>query len=177
MKSTLIALAVIVVGFLGYVAVKPGKMRVSREITINAPVEIVFANVNDMHKMNAWNPWMKLDPQIKTTYSGPETGVGSSSSWEGNMEVGSGSATITESVPNTRIILALEHLKPFKSSNHAEYLFKSEGAQTKIVWTLECENSFIPKLFGVFMNMEKMMGEMFEKGLAELKIMSEMSVK
>ena len=31
----------------------------------------------------SWMPWSESDPNVKTTYSGPEEGVGSTSSWNG----------------------------------------------------------------------------------------------
>ena len=76
------------------------KVQVSRTITIDRPAKMVFKTANSMHHFNAWSPWAKTDPNAKYQFSGPEYGVGSKMSWQGNEEVGSGNQTIIESVPH-----------------------------------------------------------------------------
>jgi hypothetical protein len=49
------------------VATRPSTFRVERSIAVAAPPETVFAQVNDFHAWDAWSPWAKLDPQMKTT--------------------------------------------------------------------------------------------------------------
>ena len=67
LKKILITLVAIVVVFLGVVAVQPSEFRVVRSATISAPAPAVFAQVNDLHKWQAWSPWAKLDPVMKQT--------------------------------------------------------------------------------------------------------------
>ena len=55
----LIAVAVIVIVFVVIVALQPSEFRVARSATIGAPPPVVFAQVNDFHKWEAWNPWGK----------------------------------------------------------------------------------------------------------------------
>lgn len=76
LMKALIALAVIVAGFMGVVAMRPSEYRVARTATISAPAPAVFAQVNDFHKWEAWNPWAKLDPAMKQTYEGAPAGTG-----------------------------------------------------------------------------------------------------
>ena len=38
--------------------------------------------------MNAWNPWSEIDPQVQMSFSGPEEGVGSKTSWNSEGEMG-----------------------------------------------------------------------------------------
>lgn len=35
---------------------------------INAPIEKVYEQASASKKFNEWNPWMKLDPNLKLTY-------------------------------------------------------------------------------------------------------------
>src|SRR5258705_5748648 len=63
----LIALAVIVVVLIVIVALQPSDFRVTRSATMSAPAPAVFAQVNDFHKWEAWNPWGKIDPAMKQT--------------------------------------------------------------------------------------------------------------
>ena len=74
LTKILIALAVIVIGFVLIVATRPSEYRVARTVTISAPAPAVFAQVNDFHKWNAWNPWAKMDPAMKQAYEGAPTG-------------------------------------------------------------------------------------------------------
>ena len=120
LKKILIALAVIVVVFVGVVAMQPAEFRVTRTTTIAAPAPAVFAQVNDFHKWTAWNPWAKLDPAMKHTYEGAPAGSGAIYAWAGNGEVGEGRMTLTESRPSDLIRIKLEFLKPFAGTSIAE---------------------------------------------------------
>ncbi|MCI0375998.1 MAG: SRPBCC family protein [Gemmataceae bacterium] len=165
----LIALAVVVIGFAVVVAMKPSEFRIVRTGTISAPPSAVFAEVNDFHKWQAWSPWEKLDPALKRTYEGPSAGTGAIYSWAGNKKVGEGRMTIMESRPSDLIRINLEFLKPFKATNTTEFTFKPEGNQTVVTWDMSGRNNFIGKAFCMFMNMDKLVGGDFEKGLANLK--------
>ena len=46
--------------FLVAVAMQPSDFSVSRSTTVAAPSEIVFAQVNDLHKWQAWSPWANI---------------------------------------------------------------------------------------------------------------------
>jgi hypothetical protein len=92
-KKIIIGLAAIVGIFLVVVAARPAHFRVERSAALSAPPAALFEHVNDHHKFAVWNPFMKLDPNVKNTYSGPNSGVGAVCSWEGNNDVGAGSCT------------------------------------------------------------------------------------
>ena len=169
LKKILIALAVIVVVFIVIVALQPSDFRVARSATISAPPPAVFAQVNDFHKWEAWNPWGKIDPAMKQTYEGAAAGVGQIYSWVGNSQVGAGRMTITESHPSDLVRIKLEFFKPFSGTNTAELTFKPEGNQTAVTWSMSGTKTFMHKAVHLFMNMDKMVGGQFEKGLADLK--------
>lgn len=177
LKKILIGLAVIVIVFLIVVAVQPSTYSVTRSATIAATPEAVFPHVNELKKWAAWNPWEKLDPNMKLTYEGPEAGVGASYSWVGNNEVGEGRMTITECKPNESIRFKLEFFKPMAGVSEAEFAFQSQGHQTGVTWTMSGKNNFIGKAMCLFMDMEKMIGGQFEKGLGNLKSLVEQETK
>ena len=127
-------IAGIIVLFLLYVASKPNDFRVERSATMAAPPATVFAQVNDFHNWQAWSPWAKLDPNMSQTYEGPEAGRGAVYSWNGNNKVGAGRMAVTESRPNEYIKILLEFLRPFKSTNNAEFTFRPSGNQTDVNW-------------------------------------------
>lgn len=165
----LIVLVVIVAGFAGVVAMQPSEFRIVRSATIPAPPAEVFAQVNDFHNWEAWSPWAKLDPAAKNSFEGPAAGKGAIFKWSGNNEVGEGSMTITESRPSDLIRIKLDFVKPFEGTNITEFTFKPEGDQTVVTWDMSGHNTFMGRVFCLFMNMDKMVGGKFEEGLANLK--------
>ncbi len=173
LKKILIALAVIVIVFVVIVALQPSEFRVARTATFSAPPPLVFDQVNDFHKWEAWSPWAKLDPAAKNSFEGPSAGIGAIFKWSGNNEVGEGSMTITESRPSDLIEIKLDFTKPFEATNTTEFTFKPEGNQTMVTWSMFGTNNFIAKAFCLFNSMDKMIGGQFEKGLAQMKSVAE----
>jgi hypothetical protein len=173
LKKILIGLAVVIVAFVILVAVQPSHFSVTRSATIAAAPTAIFPHINELKKWEAWSPWAKVDPNMKTTYKGPAAGVGAVSAWAGNNDVGEGSMTITESRPNELVRFRLDFIKPFAGTSTSEFTFKPQGNKTVVAWTMSGESSFVCKAVGLFMNCDKMMGDEFEKGLAQLKAIAE----
>jgi len=165
----LAGLVILVAALVAFIATRPADFTVTRSAVLPAPPAAVFAQVNDLHKWEAWSPWAKLDPNSKATFNGPAAGPGSSMAWAGNNEVGEGKMTITESVPAERIAMRLEFLKPFQATNTTEFTFKPEGDGTRVTWTMSGKNNFMAKAVGLFMDCDKLVGGQFEQGLANLK--------
>ena len=177
LKFILIGLAVIIIALAVVVATQPDDFRVTRSSTVSAPAAAVFAQVNELHKWEAWNPWQKKDPAMKLTFAGPSAGPGASYSWAGNNEVGEGRLTITESRPGELVRLKLEFMKPFAATNTADFTFKPEGDKTAVTWSMEGKNNYLAKALHLVMNMDKMVGGEFEKGLADMKVAAEAAPK
>jgi hypothetical protein len=169
----LIALAVIVIGFLIVVATRPSDMRITRSATMSADAPMVFAQVNDFHNWQAWSPWEKLDPDMQRTYEGPTSGEGAVYTWSGNSDVGEGRMTLTDSRPDELVRIKLEFIKPFAATNTTEFQFEPRDGQTEVTWTMTGQNNFMSKAFGLFVDMDKMIGNDFEKGLNQMKAVVE----
>ena len=177
LKKILLAIAAIVIVFVAVVAMQPSEFRVVRTATISAPAQAVFAQVNDFHKWEAWSPWAKLDPAAKATFEGPSAGTGAIFRWAGNDKIGEGSMTITESRPSDLLRITLEFLKPFRATNTAEFTFTPVGNQTAVTWSMVGKSNFIAKTVHLFMDIDKMVGGDFEKGLAQMKSVVEAAPK
>jgi uncharacterized protein YndB with AHSA1/START domain len=173
LAGLLVAAGVLVAGSLVAVASRPSAFRVARTATVDAPVPVVFAEVNDFHRWAAWSPYEKRDPAMRKSYEGAPAGTGAVYTWSGNKEVGEGRTTIVESRPNDLIRIRLEFEKPFKATSTAEFTFRPEGDRTAVTWSLTGRNSFPMKAVGLFMNMDRMIGRDFEQGLAQLKSVAE----
>jgi hypothetical protein len=176
-KKILLALAALVVVFLVVAALQPADYRYARSTLISAPPAVVFAQVNDLRNWPQYSPWVKLDPAAKTSFEGPAAGTGAVFAWAGNSEVGEGRMTIVETRPDELVSFKLEFLKPLAMTASAEFAFKAEGGQTAVTWSMSGKNSLIGKAAGLFMNMDKMVGADFERGLASLKTLSEAAAK
>lgn len=163
--AVIVAIAVIV---LIAAALQPSSFRVERSASIAASPGVLFDQVNDHRKFQKWNPWAKMDPEAKTTYSGPDAGVGAVASWSG-AKVGVGSATIIESKPGELVRLRMDWLKPMQGTSTVDFTFRPDGGKTLVTWAMYGENQFMGKLFSLFMDCEKMCGPEFEKGLADLE--------
>jgi hypothetical protein len=173
LPTILIVIVAIIVVFLIVVAMQPDQYSVSRSATISGPAADVFAQVNDLHKFQDWSPWAKIDPDVKNTYEGPASGAGAICKWVGNKKVGEGVMTIAESKPNDSIGMKLEFIKPFASKADVQFNFKQQANQTAVTWSMSGKNNFMAKAFCLFMNMDKMIGGDFERGLANLKSLVE----
>ncbi len=168
-------IAAVVLLFIIFVAMQPADVRITRSAKMSAPPQAVFAQVNDFHKWTAWSPWEKLDRNLKRTYEGSPAGAGSVYSWSGNKKVGEGRMTLVESYPSDLIRIKLEFFKPFKATNQTDFTFQPQGSDTLVTWTMTGKNNFMAKAFCMFMNMDKLVGGDFEKGLTALKSIVERS--
>ena len=104
---------------------------------------------------------------------GTGVGPGAVLAWDGNSDVGAGQMTILESRPDELIRIRLEFTRPMQATNTAEFVFQPVAGRTTVTWSLFGENTFLGKAIGLFMNMDKMVGDQFDKGLAELKAIVE----
>ena len=68
-------------------------------------------------------------------------------------------------------------LAVFAQISTAEFTFKPEGKQTAVTWSMSGDKNFMAKAIHLFMNMDKMIGGQFEKGLAEMKSIVEAAPK
>jgi hypothetical protein len=167
----LVALLVVVV------ATRPAAFRIARSITIDAPPEHAFALVDDFHEWSLWSPYEKLDPNMTRNYEGPKSGTGAIYSWAGNDKVGTGRMVIEKSVSPSLVELRLEFIKPFAAKNHGSFTFTREGRGTKVTWAMEGRNGFMNKAVSLVMNMDKLVGTDFERGLAAMKVAAEGAAK
>jgi len=168
-KKILVVLLIAVAVFAGVVALQPANFRIERSATMAAPAPDVFAQVNDFHNWEAWSPWAKLDPNAKNSFDGPAAGKDAKFSWAGNSEVGVGSMTIVESRPSDLIRLKIDFEKPHQNTSMTDFTFKPNENQTVVTWSMSGEKDFVSKAICLFMNMDKMVGDKFEEGLANLK--------
>lgn len=172
--SVLAAIVVaVVVAILGYAATKPDLFRVERSATIKAPPDRIFALIADLRGWSVWSPYEKKDPDMKRAFNGPESGKGAVYEWDGDKNVGQGRMEIVEAAPPTKIVVKLDFIKPFEGHNTAEFTLVPAGDNTTVTWAMYGPSPYVAKVMGTLFDMDKMIGNDFEAGLANLKTAAE----
>ena len=173
METVIVVIVGAILGFLGFAATRPGTYQVERSTAISAPADSIFPFINDFHRWAEWSPFEKLDPNMSKTFSGSEQGAGATYAWEGNNKAGKGRMEILGSTPPSNVKIKLDFEKPFPSSNLTDFTLAPSGDQTRVTWAMAGPSSYMIKVMGIFMSMDKMIGKDFEEGLANLKRVSE----
>lgn len=146
----------------------PKSYKVERSVFINAPKEVIMAQCKSLKATHEWSPWAEYDPHQKITYSGKDGEVGSSMHWEGNDSVGVGNQTIAK-ITDDRVETKIEFIKPWTSTSDAYVQLEGKGEGQKVTWAFTGEDKYPMNGFMLFMNMDKMIGKDFERGLTKLK--------
>lgn len=164
-----IVLALVVL-FLIIALIAPKDYAVSRSTTINAPHFVVWKNVSSLEKMNDWEPWSKMDPNITKTYEGEPGTVGSITRWDGDREtVGKGSQQIKMVDPMNRLETKLKFIEPWQDSSDVYIQLNQMEEGVEVTWGFSGQFPFPMNAMLLFMSMDDQIGPDFEKGLADLK--------
>lgn len=170
----------VLVGLLGLIAILgiiglflPARYSASRSLVIDAPVEVVFDQVVDLRKNEAWSPWMEADPTIKPVYGDKTVGEGASYTWTSESS-GDGSLTTVKVVDHTEIRNTLNF---GGQPATGIWTFEPVDAKTKVTWAIEGDSGWnIPgRYFGVMM--DRLVGPDFERGLRNLARVAEAEAK
>lgn len=137
-------------------------MQISRSITIEAPVDVVYQSILDFKEWPKWSPWLIAEPQCEVTYADD----GKSYSWNGEF-VGSGQMMVVDSRENESIHYDLQFLKPWKSFAKVAMLLEPVGSGTKVTWEMDSSLPFF--MFFLKKMMEGFIGMDYERGLSMLK--------
>lgn len=167
----LIGLAVIIAAILIAAATKSNTVHYERSTVINASPEKILPHLIDFHRWMPWSPWEKTDADMQRSYSGAATGVGAKYHWAGK-KAGEGTMEVLKE-DTSGVKIDLRFMKPWKAECVVHFTFTPQPNGTHVRWTMDGPNSFMGKVFGLFANMDKMIGKDFETGLAGLKQQAE----
>src|SRR5262245_56901851 len=164
----LLGVAGVLVLFVAVVATRPSAYHVERKLAVAAPADLVFGVLNDLHQFTGvlvlfGSQWEKADPNMQKSFEGPAAGVCRSCAWSSNKEVGKGKMTIQESVPGQKVGMKLEFVEPMEST--ATFALTLAGTPTGsfVTWSMDGNHNFIGKAFGMFMDMDNMLGTDIER--------------
>jgi uncharacterized protein YndB with AHSA1/START domain len=160
--------ALLVTALVATTAVRSGRFVIERSGHVAAPPAVVYAAIEDFRRWPAWSPWEGIDPNLKRTYRGAERGLGATYAWAGTEKVGEGAMTIVEAHPPERVGIELVFIKPWAATNRTDFTIRADGAGSRVTWAMRGEHDFVGKLFALVLDMERMVGPDFERGLAQL---------
>lgn len=174
-KKILAGLAVVLGVFIVIAALKPSEYLIKRDVMINAKPDAIFPFLISTKSADQWMPWKEQDPQVKMTYSGPEEGVGSMSSWDSPGQMGTGKAEVVGVIRNQSVKTKITYSRPMEMSQDSEFMLTPQGESTQMTWTVTGNQPFFARLMCTltFMNIDKYVGGMFEQGLNKLKLIVE----
>lgn len=181
MKKILLGIVAVLAIAVGGVFVaalgQPDVLKLSRSTVVAATPADIYPLANDLKEWIRWNPWQDLDPNQKTAFSETTAGVGAWYTWEGNDQVGKGRMSVTVAEVDRKVGHRIEFIEPVPGTAETVFLLTPEGDGTTVTWSFESPNPFMSKVFGLFYDMEAMIGAYFEKGLARLKPLAEERAK
>lgn len=140
--------------------------RYSRFIVIAAPFAEIVPEIADLRRHERWSPFAQPDPKSVASYAG-EAGEGQTYTFAGGRS-GEGFIRI-DAVRPDRVLMTLDMKKPMRATNTVEFRLTHEAGGTRVEWALHGRQTLTGRLFGLFVDCDRMCGQQFEQGLAALK--------
>ncbi len=171
-KGIILVIIIAVVGFVGGAYLLPPEAVVERNRVIKAPPDIVYGIAGSLKRYNEWSPWYELDPKAEYKQDGPEQGVGQKLSWtSANPQVGKGTLTVTEAVPNEKLVTAVDMAEMGKWTTTMTFMPVNEGS-TSVTWRFEAPLNGVMERW-MSLGFDKWVGADFQKGLGNLETLAE----
>lgn len=142
----------------------PRHYHVERSRTIAASTEAIQAQITDLQKWQAWNPWADYDTAMQVTYGNPSAGLGATYRWKSTM--GDGSLTLTQ-ISADSIHQALD-FGPDIPPPSSTFYFTPEGGGTKVRWAMRGDLGGNPFIRWYCLVMDRFIGRDYDKGLEKL---------
>jgi hypothetical protein len=141
----------------------PRQVEVSRSARLPVKPETVLALAASNSGYQRFNPYMNTDPELKISHFGPDSGVGSGFRFNGREGTGSQTVAAVSAETVTYQIDLGAMGRPVQ-----QLTALPEGDGSRVTWTMQTDLGINPvfRVFGLFM--DRMMGKVFERGLANL---------
>jgi len=175
LKGTLYFLLIMLAAILLASLFAPSNKVITRIISIDAPREVVFAQLADLRKWPKWDAWYPKDLSQERTFDGGLGDKIQSFSWSSEHEkLGNGSIVVKSFVSNVSLDFMLILINNGrKYSFDGNFMLKERNGQTVVTWNVESEQRYPIKIINYFW--EKWIGPDFSAGLENLKTYVETS--
>ena len=148
---------------------KPFEIKAS--IVIEATPAKVHEVLNDLSRLEDWNPFLTMDKSVTYTLSEKTVGPGASFDYQGKR-IGKGRMEIISSGPE-RIRFTMTFFNKKTETAKCEYVVEPEFEGTKVTWIMAGERGLKMQIMGLVLNLDKMMTNNFTNGLKVLKAVIE----
>jgi effector-binding domain-containing protein len=145
----------------------PKTYDVSRSKVVMASADQVWPHVSSLQAVQKWSPWDDEDPDMVVEFTGEPGAIGSMQKWD-SKKMGKGEQTLTALTPNKSVDTHLKFYGMGTMESDSYITMQDTAGSTKVVWGMKGKNSFIGRIIGSIMNLDKQVGPMFDKGLASL---------
>ncbi len=147
----------------------PATKKVERNETIDAPIGIVFAQIENFNNWPKWDPWFSKDTLQERTYNGTVGDNVYGYTWiSANDDVGKGRMTMNSVSKNDR----LDYTFFFDNGSSEEsadgyFTLEENNGLTNVTWTLVSDRGYPMKIINYFL--VNRVGPDFAMGLSNLK--------
>lgn len=147
---------------------------IERSQAVAAPIDAVFAKVQDLRAWASWSPWLIHDPQTVLTYHQP-TEVGGWYSWK-SERIGQGRVAHLQIEAPVRLKMHLSFIKPFKSEADVSFDFEAlANGKTQVTWHMHSTMPFFMRPW--LWMFKRMIGLDYEYGLLRLAALFEPDIE
>lgn len=149
----------------------PYAAHVERRVVIRATPDAIYPYLVDFRKYNQWQPWAKMDPDMRFEYTGDEQGVGARMTWYGGNTASSGSQLIINTNAPEKVVALLEFGEGRQATS--TFTLTPDGDSTTVTWAYDAEFGYniIDRYLGLLL--DGWIGEDYERGLRDLQILIE----
>lgn len=166
-KIILIIAVIIVACAISATFFMPRKLQFENHQFINAPVHVVYNQVNNILNWENWSPWSLQDQTIAIDYNKTKSGEGAGYKWYStNKKIGEGKLEIVNSVFLDTIIINVQF--SYNTVASGIFIFEKADSGTTIIWNMDIELDFDPisKIRGYFNHYKS--ADFYYNGLTEL---------
>ncbi|MCY4560830.1 MAG: effector binding domain-containing protein [Flavobacteriaceae bacterium] len=143
------------------------RLFVSESIIIHKPAKKIYDLISDFYSWKSWSPWINAEPNAEVTISQG----GKNYQWNGQI-VGTGSMQHSEEIPNQKLEINLQFLKPYKSKALVIFELTESDKETRLTWKMK---SSLPwYLFWMKKRLELFVSWDYRRGLKLLKDLAEL---
>lgn len=165
-KITLIILVLIAL-IIGIGFILPSDIYIQEKKIIDAPAEMIFDQINNLHMWERWSPWHKIDPEMNLTYLNNGIGTGSGYSWQSkHKSLGNGTLMIVASKPFEYINTEMEFSGHITAAVNFRFLYKNN--QTMLSWDMKANIGNNPIQHWMGLLIKKSVSEAYIQGLNDI---------
>lgn len=144
---------------------------VDRQVTIERPKTEVFDYIKLLKNQVNYSKWASMDRNMKRTFHGTDGTPGFIMTWSSeDPNVGKGEQEILSIKPGESIDYELRFKEPFESTEKAYMSTATDDKnKTVVTWGFQGSMQYPFNFMALFMDLEQMIGDDLQTGLANLK--------